>query len=306
MQAALLVYHVVNARAVNICKWRYKTKENKDSIPAEYNRLCVDDPFRIGPNMASRPLKEIVSEAREALVEMAGYAQAFIDKYKDYCIDREVRRVTQSLDHTGPIYCSKFVWPGEYQEHITPPSYPEKFSRGCCKMKAPYNEINPIWYTGELAITTKLPFGLDEDNSMWAELVQQVEMSLQPPLPARPLTLHPVDILKPGKCKKQMPIRFPDFNDEEDWPLLSMYGRTNWAAWGVKEVWGMYYGTGIDEVVCARVCRRFGKSVCGQIKYGATSRDCWLMPEKDAPRNCTEAEESSDTTAGWLYIDVFH
>merc|ERR1711972_1064830 len=260
MQTALLVYNIVNAWAVNICKWRYKHYENKDTIPAEYNTLCVDDPSRFASNMASHTLKEIVTVAREGLVEMALEAEAFINKYLVYCADHEVWPFSPQLEAVSPRYCSKF-FRDEYVEYITPPSYPEKFRRGCCKMKAPFDDFGP-WYTGEFGTKIKVPFGIASENYMWANLVQPVEASLQPPLPATPLTLNPVDMTKPGQCiTDQVLIRFPWFNGATDWPLLRSENPVPWVA---KEFWGSVFGSSIDRVVCARICRRFGESVCGQ------------------------------------------
>merc|ERR1712050_49272 len=197
------------------------------------------------------------------------------NKYLVYCANHEVWPFSPQLEAVSPRYCSKF-FRDEYVEYITPPSYPEKFRRGCCKMKAPFDDFGP-WYTGEFGTKIKVPFGIASENYMWANLVQPVEASLQPPLPATPLTLHPVDVRKPGQCTRQVPIRFPDFDDATDWTLL----RPEYpAAWVVKSWMDMYYGTRIDEVVCARICRRFGESLCGQIKYNAGSRWCWLMPHR--------------------------
>merc|ERR1712113_834973 len=189
MQVALLVYNIVNAWAVKICKWRYKHFENKDAIPAEGNRLCVEDPSETAQNMASHTLKEIVSVARESLQEMAEDAKKLVDfSLKGPCTQKEVWPFYPSLAGVNPRYCSRY-YRGEYQAWIQPPSDPEKFRRGCCSMKAPYDDFGP-WYTGRFGQGLIVPFGVPSESYMWANLVQAAEASLQPPLPARQLTLQ--------------------------------------------------------------------------------------------------------------------
>lgn len=188
MNIALLVYNVVNAWALNICKWRYKHFEQADSIPAEGNNLCVEDPSESAPNRASHTLKEIVTEAREGLVEMALEANAFVAEYLDYCTPKAVWPVIDLHVGASPRYCSQFYM-GEYYEWITPPSDAEKFRRGCCSMHAPYDDYGP-WYPRWGNVKAPLPFGIPSESYMWANFVQPVQASLQPPLPARELTLQ--------------------------------------------------------------------------------------------------------------------
>merc|ERR1711893_461446 len=122
--------------AVNICKWRYKYFEQKDSIPAEGNTLCVEDPSGTGANMASHTLKEIVTVARESLVEMATEAFTFVNGFRNFCQSKEVWPFNPALDAVNPRYCSQY-YRGEYNKWIKKPSDAEKMRRGCLQRLRP-------------------------------------------------------------------------------------------------------------------------------------------------------------------------
>lgn len=182
MQVALIAYSVINSWAVKICEWRYKYFKQQNSIPWENNHLCVNDPVEAPANQASHPLKEIVTDARDTLVQMAGHLDRFLTQNLDQCkYSGVVFWNRPNSRHFDGFNCG----PSLSWRYPAPRNFVARLAGGCCRMKSPFHQHDTCQRCG-----TGWRWMTGPDRELWAAFAQPVKASLTPAQPARELTLQ--------------------------------------------------------------------------------------------------------------------
>lgn len=158
LQVAGLAYSVTASWAVNICEWRYKKYEQKNSIPMDYNPLCFKNPA--DEHYASRRLDDIVEMAQASLVEIANQARIWVRSFDQHC----------TIHSKCPMYRSTVAkeWTDLSDENMA-----KKLRSGCCKRKTPF-DVGGRYYPNR---------GDKGENEQAAKLLDLIRLSLSPAFP---------------------------------------------------------------------------------------------------------------------------